>query len=452
MAQVIQMRRGSTLEWSGVNPLLAEGEIGVELDSHKWKVGDGIRHWSLLPYATGIAGPTGATGPVGPTGPAGTDGAPGATGPPGAASTVPGPQGPTGPTGTTGATGSTGPTGSPGPTGATGPQGDPGATGPAGLAGTAEIAGRTTLPGTTKTINDGLCRTLNILGFQLSTDGATCFRWNADTSVTILQDGWYVITASIAAGPDIAAFSAGKLVNGYIVGVANDVPVLGTDDASALPKLVTGGLPAYGGPIIPLSCVQKLVTNTRIYLAEANFAGVAVTARSTFFGISRVGSGPPGATGPAGATGAAGAAGATGSAGPAGPTGPASTVPGPAGPAGPTGPAGADSTVPGPAGPTGPAGSTGPAGAAGPTGPTGADSTVPGPTGPTGPAGSTGPAGAAGPTGSTGATGAGVPVGGATGQVLAKITGTDYDTQWVAQAAGGGGTTSGADLFLLMGG
>jgi len=36
-----------------------------------------------------------------------------------------------------------------------------------------------------------------------------------------------------------------------------------------------------------------------------------------------------------------------------------------------------------------------------------------------------------GPTGATGATGAGVPVGGTAGQVIEKIDGTDYNTQWV---------------------
>jgi hypothetical protein len=40
--------------------------------------------------------------------------------------------------------------------------------------------------------------------------------------------------------------------------------------------------------------------------------------------------------------------------------------------------------------------------------------------------------GPTGPTGSTGATGPGVPVGGTTGQILAKSSGTDYATQWVA--------------------
>jgi len=65
----------------------------------------------------------------------------------------------------------------------------------------------------------------------------------------------------------------------------------------------------------------------------------------------------------------------------------------------------------------------------GPTGPTGL-------TGPTGDTGLTGPTGA---TGATGATGVGVAAGGTTGQVLAKVSATDYDTTWVDQSGGGGG-------------
>ena len=108
-----------------------------------------------------------------------------------------------------------------------------------------------------------------------------------------------------------------------------------------------------------------------------------------------------------------------GPAGDTGPTGPA----GPAGADGATGPAGAD-------GATGPAGDTGPTGPAGPAGDTG----------PTGPAGDTGPTGPAGPQGDPGPAGQGVPAGGTTGQILAKIDGTNYNTQWIPAPSGGGAT------------
>jgi hypothetical protein len=59
MAQVIQIRRGSASQWTAANPLLAQGELGVELDSHKWKTGDGTLLWNALPYSSGPAGPIG---------------------------------------------------------------------------------------------------------------------------------------------------------------------------------------------------------------------------------------------------------------------------------------------------------------------------------------------------------------------------------------------------------
>ena len=101
---------------------------------------------------------------------------------------------------------------------------------------------------------------------------------------------------------------------------------------------------------------------------------------------------------------------------------------GPAGPIGPTGPTGATGLT-GPAGPTGATGLTGPAG---PTGATG----LTGPAGPTGATGLTGPAGPTGATGLTGPAGPGVPTGGTTGQVLSKIDGTNYNTQWTTPSAG----------------
>ena len=70
--------------------------------------------------------------------------------------------------------------------------------------------------------------------------------------------------------------------------------------------------------------------------------------------------------------------------------------------------------------------------------------TLAGPQGPTGATGAVGPAGADGSDGTNGTDGVGVDAGGATGQVLAKASGTDYDTEWVDQT-GGGGTPGGSD-------
>lgn len=46
----IQMRRDSKENWTSVNPILDAGEIGVELDSGKMKVGDGSTNFTNLNY------------------------------------------------------------------------------------------------------------------------------------------------------------------------------------------------------------------------------------------------------------------------------------------------------------------------------------------------------------------------------------------------------------------
>jgi hypothetical protein len=52
MATQIQFRRGNASQWSGTNPILAQGEIGYELDTHLFKFGDGSSIWTSLPYVT----------------------------------------------------------------------------------------------------------------------------------------------------------------------------------------------------------------------------------------------------------------------------------------------------------------------------------------------------------------------------------------------------------------
>ena len=69
MSVQIQIRRGSAAQWSASNPILAEGELAVELDTEKFKIGKGTTHWNDLAYATGIPGAAGVAGAAGPTGP-----------------------------------------------------------------------------------------------------------------------------------------------------------------------------------------------------------------------------------------------------------------------------------------------------------------------------------------------------------------------------------------------
>ena len=46
----IQLRNGTVAEWTAKNPVLLKGEMGIETDTHKIKVGDGSTQWSELAY------------------------------------------------------------------------------------------------------------------------------------------------------------------------------------------------------------------------------------------------------------------------------------------------------------------------------------------------------------------------------------------------------------------
>jgi hypothetical protein len=50
----IQMKRATALRWSTVNPVLASAEVGVETDTLKFKIGDGVKTWNTLPYFGGL--------------------------------------------------------------------------------------------------------------------------------------------------------------------------------------------------------------------------------------------------------------------------------------------------------------------------------------------------------------------------------------------------------------
>lgn len=50
MAIEIQFRRGTVSEWEVANPILAQGELGLEYDTGQFKIGDGILHWNDLQY------------------------------------------------------------------------------------------------------------------------------------------------------------------------------------------------------------------------------------------------------------------------------------------------------------------------------------------------------------------------------------------------------------------
>jgi hypothetical protein len=77
---------------------------------------------------------------------------------------------------------------------------------------------------------------------------------------------------------------------------------------------------------------------------------------------------------------------------------------------------------------------------------------VSGPSGTSGTAGTSGTSGAngsSGTSGTSGTSGYGIPVGGTSGQVLAKIDSTNYNTQWVDQSGGGATVTNYANDRII---
>ena len=50
MAIRMQQRRGTSEEWTSANPRLASGEIGLETDTNKFKIGDDVNFWDDLAY------------------------------------------------------------------------------------------------------------------------------------------------------------------------------------------------------------------------------------------------------------------------------------------------------------------------------------------------------------------------------------------------------------------
>lgn len=126
----VQHKRMSASDWASSTLVLLDGELGVESDTGRVKVGNGRDRFSALQYLTG---PKGDRGERGETGPRGADGVmrfEALTSE--QRESLRGPQGPMGQTGPQGNTGPAGPAGPRGPEGQRGPQGLPGPTGPQG--------------------------------------------------------------------------------------------------------------------------------------------------------------------------------------------------------------------------------------------------------------------------------------------------------------------------------
>ena len=52
MATRIQIRRDTAANWTSENPILSDGEIGIEKDADpiRFKIGNGVDTWGDLPY------------------------------------------------------------------------------------------------------------------------------------------------------------------------------------------------------------------------------------------------------------------------------------------------------------------------------------------------------------------------------------------------------------------
>jgi hypothetical protein len=51
MANKIQLRRDTTVNWTTADPTLSQGEIGLDLTTGNIKIGTGLDSWSELDYA-----------------------------------------------------------------------------------------------------------------------------------------------------------------------------------------------------------------------------------------------------------------------------------------------------------------------------------------------------------------------------------------------------------------
>jgi len=59
----IQLRRDTAADWTSANPILAEGEMGIETDTDLFKIGNGSTAWTSLGYG-GLQGIAAATAPI----------------------------------------------------------------------------------------------------------------------------------------------------------------------------------------------------------------------------------------------------------------------------------------------------------------------------------------------------------------------------------------------------
>lgn len=209
MTSRLQNRRDTAAAWTSANPTLAAGEMGLETDTSKWKMGNGSTAWNSLAYAysAGSAGAQGTTGSQGAIGAQGLQGVTGAQGQVGQQG-VTGTQGLTGIQGTTGLQGTTGAQGTQGLTGSQGAQGTQGIQGTVGNAG-GGISGFNAQTGTTYTLAIGdLNKLVTASNASPITVTIPISVFSANDVVNVQQIGAGQVTFAAASGATVTSNGA----------------------------------------------------------------------------------------------------------------------------------------------------------------------------------------------------------------------------------------------------
>lgn len=60
----ILLRNDTAANWTSENPALSKGEMGIEIDTSKFKIGDGTKNWSQLAYAGTVVAASSTNGKI----------------------------------------------------------------------------------------------------------------------------------------------------------------------------------------------------------------------------------------------------------------------------------------------------------------------------------------------------------------------------------------------------
>lgn len=60
----ILLRNDTAANWTTENPVLSKGEVGIEIDTNKFKIGDGVKTWTQLSYAGTVVAASSTNGKI----------------------------------------------------------------------------------------------------------------------------------------------------------------------------------------------------------------------------------------------------------------------------------------------------------------------------------------------------------------------------------------------------